>query len=109
VEYRKKNGGNGAMPVGTVTIGKEGYAYIKVSETEWRYEHTVVAERMLGRRLEENELVHHRSGVRHDNRELNLQVVTRERHQEIHAEAEAIGLSVMCANEWMPTVDGMAC
>jgi hypothetical protein len=44
-----------------------------------------------------------------DNRPENLQVVTDKEHGKLHAEAEHIGLSVMVADEWVPSIEGMAC
>lgn len=49
------------------------------------YEHRVIAEQMLGRRLKAGECVHHINGVRHDNRTENLEVYPDKRAHLKHA------------------------
>ena len=44
------------------------------------FEHILVAEKMIGRFLQQNEIVHHLNEIRDDNRPENLQVMTRREH-----------------------------
>lgn len=53
-------------------------------EAGYVYEHRLVMMGELGRILEPNELVHHRNGVRFDNREENLQVTDKRGHEKSH-------------------------
>lgn len=46
--------------------------------------HTLVMERLLGRYLEDNEVVHHINHIRDDNRPENLTVMDREAHSRMH-------------------------
>jgi len=69
---------------GTTRIGK--YIYIKSydhpnkNSDEYVAEHRLVMEKFLKRYLTTNENVHHRNGIKHDNRLENLEVVTHSNH-----------------------------
>jgi len=52
----------------------------------YAYEHDIVAEQTLGRRLAKGEVVHHKNGQRDDNRPENLEVATRSDHAREHAD-----------------------
>ena len=63
-----------SVPVGTIRLLARGYRQIKIAEHVWEFEHRLVAEAMLGRRLRPEEVVHHRNHNKADNRPENLQV-----------------------------------
>jgi hypothetical protein len=48
------------------------------------YEHILVSEKYLGRRLYSEEVVHHLDGIRNNNRNENLLVLTRGQHAKLH-------------------------
>jgi hypothetical protein len=62
------------------TIPKAGYVMVRVPDhprakrSPYVFEHILVAERLLARHLEPGESVHHRNGVRDDNRPENLEL-----------------------------------
>lgn len=61
---------------GTGYINDDGYRMISVDGVK-RAEHRVVMERLLGRELLTTESVHHRNGIRSDNRPANLELWVR--------------------------------
>lgn len=60
------------------TDGHDGRRYIQ--------QHRRVAEEMLGRKLLKGEVVHHKNGIKTDNRPENLAVMTNIEHLRLHAE-----------------------
>lgn len=69
---------------------KSGYIYLGK-----RREHQIVAEQMLGRKLEKGEVVHHINGDKGDNRQENLLVATRQEHNRIHGQLEGLSFLLL--------------
>lgn len=77
-------------------LTSQGYVLLRVSKDYHRafgpprlrgayaYEHDLVAEKAIGRRLRTDEIVHHRNGQRDDNRPGNLELMTRSDHAREH-------------------------
>jgi len=50
----------------------------------WILEHILIMECSIGRWLKDDEVVHHKNGIRNDNRIENLQLMTRSEHSKYH-------------------------
>ena len=62
------------IPVGTVRRASNGY-WTEWDGHRWRYEHELIGERLLGRKLRDNETITHITGSG-DNSVMNLQLCT---------------------------------
>jgi HNH endonuclease len=63
--------------------GGRGYVQV-MTEDDYKYEHRIVMEQVLGRKLGSKEHVHHINGVRDDNRPENLIVMRHDGHAHHH-------------------------
>ena len=54
-------------------------------------EHRYIMEQYLGRKLTDNEVVHHINGIKNDNQIENLQVMTKKEHATFHRKNKNIG------------------
>lgn len=61
------------------------------------YEHILVAERLLGRKLTSDEVVHHLDGDRSNNRPENLLVLLRSQHVRLHAWLNSVTITEKCS------------
>lgn len=65
------------------SIDSSGYISISLAGKRNR-QHRIIMERHLGRKLLKNEHVHHKNGIKHDNRIENLEVINESEHHKEH-------------------------
>jgi hypothetical protein len=93
------------------TRHKAGYVMIRVPDhprakkSPYVFEHIPVAEELLGRFLEAGESVHHRNGVRDDNRPENLELSTKPQPAGIRV-SDAIAWAVEILERYVGEGDG---
>lgn len=64
------------QPIGHIRLAMNGYEETKTQDG-WRLNHRVIMENFLGRKLSERENVHHKNGIKNDNRIENLELWVR--------------------------------
>ena len=69
---------------------KNGYITICIGNKKY-YEHRLVMEEHLGRKLKNTEQVHHINGIKTDNRIENLRLINHNEHASYHAKANGLG------------------
>lgn len=69
---------------GGKTKTRRGYIHVRMGNDTRQYEHRAIAERILGRKLSFNEVVHHVNGDKSDNRNCNLLICGRGYHKWLH-------------------------
>lgn len=70
------------LPLGSKNTDRHGYVRVKVMQGKgrWELEHILVMERIIGRTLRPEEVVHHINGDRQDNSEGNLYLCRDRKH-----------------------------
>lgn len=63
---------------------KGGHIFLTFKDGTSIQEHRYIMEQQLGRKLRENEVVHHKNGIPFDNRLENLEVLTNTEHTRLH-------------------------
>ena len=61
-----------------------GYVYLYVPKLGYRKRCRLILEKHLNRKLTTDECVHHKNGIKHDDRIENLEILSRAEHSRLH-------------------------
>lgn len=96
-EYYKKHPSSCPSFKNGRTHDGAGYVLIKDGAGNKTREHRYLMEHKLGRKLNKNEHVHHKNGVKNDNRIENLEVMKSTEHLGLHSKNQIkIGRNISC-------------
>lgn len=88
-ETKQKMKGN-RIGIGSKKIRSDGYVAIyfpshpKSTKDGYIMEHDLIMECLIGRWLQDDEVVHHKNKIKNDNRASNLQLMTKSEHTRMH-------------------------
>lgn len=85
-----KSGDKAHAWTGGKRVGKNGYVFIYISPHVYKYEHRVIMEKSIGRKLNRLEIVHHKDFNRTNNSLDNLQIMTTKEHNYLHRNHKAM-------------------
>jgi hypothetical protein len=99
MKLNQKHGAEHPNWKGGNSVDRQGYRLLyapgRKKAHPYTYEHVLIAEKMIGRRLNKNEHVHHINELKLDNRPENLLVCTASEHRTLHRQLEQLAIELL--------------